>query len=142
MAISVHCGECGKSFQVRDELAGRRGRCPKGHPIEVPLVSEAAEVRPEDDFAFLGESKFGDPPPDPAPVVKASRRASRAEPVVQPAAGPTDDFAFPTPSLIGSDRTRSRPRRPASTAGPNPSRRLAPARRPASRARCRSTWAG
>ena len=37
MAIKVTCQQCGKVLRVRDELVGRRGRCPGcGAVITVP----------------------------------------------------------------------------------------------------------
>jgi Zn-dependent protease with chaperone function len=46
MAISVTCGQCRHSLQVKDELAGKRGKCPKCQTvIEVPApVAVAAAV--------------------------------------------------------------------------------------------------
>jgi len=52
MPISVQCSGCGGKFRARDELAGRRVKCPKcSAPIEVPggqqqqaaIVAEGAE---------------------------------------------------------------------------------------------------
>ncbi len=51
MPIAVFCQECGKEYRVKDELAGRRVRCPIGHVLLVPeldtdldLVDDAIEV--------------------------------------------------------------------------------------------------
>lgn len=35
--IEIRCGNCGKRFQVRDELQGKRGRCSCGNAIAVPI---------------------------------------------------------------------------------------------------------
>lgn len=56
MSIAVHCEECGKTYQVPDEKAGRKGRCPKGHPIVVPAVAQAEELADENAFSFDAES--------------------------------------------------------------------------------------
>ncbi len=29
MAIAVECAQCGKQLKVKDELAGRKGKCPQ-----------------------------------------------------------------------------------------------------------------
>src|SRR5438067_703406 len=40
MPLSVSCGNCGKSFKVADELAGRRVRCPACQSVvAVPSLS-------------------------------------------------------------------------------------------------------
>jgi hypothetical protein len=36
MPIAVYCQECGKEYRVKDDLAGRRVRCPNGHVLLVP----------------------------------------------------------------------------------------------------------
>ena len=39
MAIRVQCGSCGATMNVKDELAGKRGKCPKcGAVIDVPAA--------------------------------------------------------------------------------------------------------
>lgn len=47
MTISVTCA-CGKSYQLSDEMAGRRGKCPEcGNSIEIPAVElQSNEVVP------------------------------------------------------------------------------------------------
>lgn len=66
MSISVECAKCGARFQAREELAGRRGKCPKcGAAIEVPSLA-ASPAR-----------STGTSPPSVrgvAPVSAASRR--------------------------------------------------------------------
>jgi outer membrane protein assembly factor BamB len=38
MTIPVTCGQCGKSMQVPERMAGKRGKCPGcGHPVEIPV---------------------------------------------------------------------------------------------------------
>jgi hypothetical protein len=100
MSISVHCEECGKTYQVRDEMAGRKGKCPKGHAIAVPATAPVEE----NEFAF-----------DTGPRSKsggesASRKGSRpaAEPAVDSNAA-DDEFAFKAapvaPSKAESSKT-------------------------------------
>lgn len=42
MAIKVHCGGCGAGFQAKDELAGRRVKCPK---CKQPITIKSAPTR-------------------------------------------------------------------------------------------------
>jgi DNA-directed RNA polymerase subunit RPC12/RpoP len=40
MALSVRCGQCGKEFRVKDELAGKRVKCSAcGQPIAIPAAA-------------------------------------------------------------------------------------------------------
>lgn len=44
--IDFLCSKCGKSLKVKDELAGRKGRCPHcQQPMTVPSLAEAARGR-------------------------------------------------------------------------------------------------
>ena len=126
MSISVRCEECARTYQVKDEMAGRRGKCPKGHPIQVPVpeAAPAAEPVEENEFAFVTEApvgpKTGRRPARPAPVVEPE---PQPEPETIPDAG--DDFsAFPTKLAGGTPRTEDAPapptgrhRRPEKKAG-------------------------
>ncbi len=61
--IKVSCDACGASFTAKDELAGRRGKCPTcKEPIVVPELSDS-----EDDEAEEEEAQA-------APVVSSSGR--------------------------------------------------------------------
>jgi hypothetical protein len=98
MSISVFCDECGHEYQVRNEMAGRRGKCPKGHSIQVP-VDAAAETQVEDNaFAFTSS-----PVAEAAAPKSARRQPVRPEPQIEPVATAVhNDFsAFPT-QLAGS----------------------------------------
>ena len=47
MPIAVSCPSCGASFRVKDELAGRRGKCPKCQGVlEIPRPQAAASSKP------------------------------------------------------------------------------------------------
>jgi hypothetical protein len=47
MAIAVECGECFHTFSVKDEHAGKRGKCPQcGASVLVPARGEAARAAP------------------------------------------------------------------------------------------------
>ncbi len=46
--IAFLCSGCGKSLKVKDDLAGRKGRCPHcQQPMTVPSVADAARERAE-----------------------------------------------------------------------------------------------
>jgi hypothetical protein len=118
MSIGVYCEECEKTYQVRDELAGRKGKCPRNHPIEVPLADASSVIvqapaapapAPEAEFAFSNDARFSASDDDEddysAPKTKR-RRPARIAQDPEPDPTPTaagDDFSFPTPSLIGGD---------------------------------------
>jgi DNA-directed RNA polymerase subunit RPC12/RpoP len=44
MPIKVHCGSCNASFKAKDELAGRRVKCPK---CQSPVIIPAAPAAPK-----------------------------------------------------------------------------------------------
>src|SRR5687768_11677604 len=57
MAISVVCA-CGKKLQVKDEMAGKRGKCPAcGKVLDIPAAPNAAKGTV--DFDPLGASGGG-----------------------------------------------------------------------------------
>ncbi len=39
MSIKVFCRECNKTYCVKDELAGKRGKCPQKHVLLIPEVA-------------------------------------------------------------------------------------------------------
>lgn len=48
MAIKVTCGSCGREMNVKDALAGKKGKCPGcGGIIEVPMPETPVEAAPE-----------------------------------------------------------------------------------------------
>lgn len=99
MAIKVRCPGCGKMYEVRDELAGKKGRCTDCGsimPIPRPAAPEPTGIDAFD-LDGLGELERAAPavpPPMPARAVatapapaerRASRRANAGE---SEAAGP------------------------------------------------------
>jgi len=45
--ISFACGQCNKQLKVKDELAGKTGKCPGcGQPVVVPALAAAASISP------------------------------------------------------------------------------------------------
>lgn len=80
MSITFNCVKCGKQFRVGDELAGKKGKCPKCNTIfRIPETSQKKKPKPAavphdggDPFAVIGpETPFvsefasgeGAPPP-------------------------------------------------------------------------------
>jgi len=47
MSISVFCSGCNKTYRVRDELAGKCGKCPQGHVLLVPPTEAVAAAPPQ-----------------------------------------------------------------------------------------------
>ena len=82
MSISVFCPQCKETYHVKDELAGKRGKCRKGHVLVVPELD--AGVSP---FAFSAEEtrSFHDPKSLAEPISsggkgRASDRAGKSCP--------------------------------------------------------------
>ena len=118
MSIGVHCDECGKTYQVSEKMAGRRGKCPKGHPIMVPAVVAAVEPLPEDNaFAFTSDTVTEAPPPAP----RRTPAAGKLEPQPAPAVDEADEFAFSAPVAGAASTAEEKPR-------PKTGRHKAPAR--------------
>ena len=44
MPITLTCSGCGRSFQLRDEMAGRKVRCPDCQSVQVVPGLDAEEV--------------------------------------------------------------------------------------------------
>jgi hypothetical protein len=108
MSIGVHCPECGKTYQVSDKMAGRRGKCPNGHPISVPVI---AEPLPDDSaFAFTSDTVA-----ESAPRAKRQPAVGKLESQTAPVGAPAadDEFAFSAPiagSSHGEKETAPRPK--------------------------------
>jgi hypothetical protein len=69
MPIAFAC-ECGKSFSVPDEFAGKRTKCPKcGAALTVP--APATSELSDEDKAFAA---LEDAPDEPPPAARASQR--------------------------------------------------------------------
>jgi hypothetical protein len=94
MSISVQCDECGKTYQVRDDMAGRRGKCPRGHSITVPAAPGSAGE--ENAFAFTPNPMAADADDAPPTPKSSRRRPARPEPEPAPAVDDNDFSAFPT----------------------------------------------
>lgn len=114
MSISVHCEECDRTYQVRDEMAGRKGKCPKGHKIFVPGAEDSEDTVEENEFAFEAGSRFDEPK-----SAKSSKRSKAPDPRGEEPTSPIpdSDFAFPTTgSRFDEPRGASSGKRPAKQA--------------------------
>ena len=77
MAIPITCASCGKSFRVKNEFAGRRGRCPWcSQAVHVPgELQRQSRVAPQDVAVATGSK----PPREPsAPAEAPPERDARA----------------------------------------------------------------
>ena len=71
MAITAHCSSCGATLQVKDEFAGRKGKCPKCQAsIRIPekAVAPAAAPKTTAPTAPVQQPKL---PADPAAIQEA-----------------------------------------------------------------------
>jgi hypothetical protein len=58
MKISIQCGQCGKQYQVKPELAGKKVKCQAcGTPISIPADAEAKGESPPQKAAPAGKAK-------------------------------------------------------------------------------------
>lgn len=85
MSIAVACEQCGWKAAVKDEMAGKKGKCPTcGEPIAVPK-----QVAPTDDVeaaaaAALSEGDEGPAPPTPSSYVPAAPYSAAASSTPSP----------------------------------------------------------
>jgi len=79
MAISVTCGNCGKTLRVKDELAGRRGKCPGCQSaIVIPSPAAAAAQNPfGDDDDVVTPPAYA--PASAAPAAAPARASAKAK---------------------------------------------------------------
>src|SRR5437588_9164085 len=87
MSIRVTC-ECGKELRVKDEYAGKRGKCPScGKILQIP--------QPEADVFDLKDDAPAPPPRVAAPIPKPAlaARVAIAKPAPLPALTPTSSSA-------------------------------------------------
>jgi len=74
MAIKFNCS-CGRELNVKDSLAGKKGKCPAcGQIVEVPTPGEAAPERVEEKVAAA-------PPPAPEVETKPCRHCKKPIPI-------------------------------------------------------------
>jgi RsiW-degrading membrane proteinase PrsW (M82 family) len=105
MSIAFTCDQCGKSFRVKDELAGKKAKCKCGHLLLVPQASQESE---EDIFAIKE-----DPAQAPAP--------RRARPVAPVAIAPKP-VATPRPVMTGGKPAWTPPAKAAVATAAEPSK--------------------
>jgi predicted Zn finger-like uncharacterized protein len=88
MKISIQCGQCGKQYQVKSELAGKKVKCQDcGTSIPVPAGGESQAEAP---------AKKASPAPAKAPVAKTAP-AAKAAPAKKPAAAAAAPAPAPAP---------------------------------------------
>src|SRR6185437_8114019 len=108
------CPNCRAKLQVRDEHAGKRGKCPKcGSALDVPAKTPAAPVNAFDEALAPSTARKPAPMPPPIPAHHAQPIAPgfTAPPAPEPvsvAGGPVVDVDIDVPV-----RRRSAKRRPA-----------------------------
>ncbi len=100
MAISVTC-RCGKKLAVRDELAGRKGKCPAcGMVLSIPALPSAAgpppALPPQPASAAIPSPKPAPKPPVEKTAASPSRPAAPAR--KEPESKSSSRIAFPPPS--------------------------------------------
>jgi hypothetical protein len=83
MSIPVSCRQCGWRGAVKDELAGRKGKCPScGEPISIPQAAGSDEVEAAYELAEPPRPAERAAPPKPAARPKrrpVTRIASRSK---------------------------------------------------------------
>lgn len=89
MAISVTCGQCQHTLNVRDEWAGKRGKCPKCQAVvAIPAAVQLLAAAVVESAAPVAESAAAVTKPAAAPR-KAAPAAAKSAP--QPAAPPSGE---------------------------------------------------
>lgn len=94
MPIRVACPQCSKNLAVKDELAGKRIRCPNcQNVVTIPAASNGAAKPPAPSKPAAGPAKAPAPPAKTAPAKAAGPPAKAAgnikpTPPTKPAAGP------------------------------------------------------
>jgi hypothetical protein len=81
--VKFPCGECGREFTWKPEIAGRKARCKCGATLTVPKtrpgVADEDEPQPlEDDFGLAGDEEDSIPPPPPPPLPSSSPVSKKA----------------------------------------------------------------
>ncbi|NUQ61815.1 MAG: hypothetical protein HUU20_04960 [Pirellulales bacterium] len=109
MSITIKCPGCGKAYQLKDNLAGKRVKCKCGQPIVIPPPVAAAESE-DSTYGLAGSADL-----DHRPSLVEEESASRgAGPPVGPQAG---GGAAPPPA---AEEHFDEPRRPARKRFPAP----------------------
>lgn len=95
MAIKFHCVSCNRMLRVRDELAGKKSRCPDcGTVLEIPLQSDALA---ETDFEVESPTESSNP------FLAADRPGQRSDTAYNPYQSPeTDDSGINSRQAVGS----------------------------------------
>src|SRR4051794_27375237 len=104
MAIQVSC-QCGKQLRVKDEYAGRKGKCPAcGGVIQIPAAEP--DLFDLKDEPAVAPKKVAPPPPRPSPV-SAPMAARSPQPRTSPQMMKAKP-ATPMPALAQPSRSSLR----------------------------------
>src|SRR3954470_23201899 len=97
MSIAFACTGCGKSFKVKDELAGRKAKCSCGETVTVPQPAPVVEAEEEDIFAFKDDDapKVAKRAPAMAAAVTAGTAPSAPQPMKPAPYRPSTTSAHP-----------------------------------------------
>jgi hypothetical protein len=96
MPIAVYCAECQKEYRVKDELAGRRVRCPQGHVLTVPESETTLDL--DEPYEVEAAPAATMPPPREDHNPYASPRTDAS--VLKASAAPTLKVGLPAVTLI------------------------------------------
>jgi hypothetical protein len=114
MPIPLECGQCGRAMKVKDELAGKRVKCPGCQAVlTVPRPGPDAE---DAAFELLSQSEAEEEPPGPAP--RAADPGPPPPPPPRPAAKPTPPPPARKPLPIRFREREERPRGPSIVVSP------------------------
>jgi hypothetical protein len=103
MPISFTC-VCGRALRVKDDMAGRKARCPVcGQVLTVPVPQPRAAEDEALEILFVDDSVQAQPPPPPAAAVP------RATPIPRPPQTPP--LALPPRQTPFGERPKKRPKK-------------------------------
>jgi len=101
MSIVVNC-ECGKQLRARDEMAGRRGKCPGC--ARVLLIQAPTPAEPAEDELFDVA-----PAPEPPPAVRRTAPLTAAAAVAPMTASRAGAVARPLPPIASRASSAAAP---------------------------------
>lgn len=103
MAISIQCSSCGRSYRVKDELAGRKARCQDcGSAIQIPAASSVSAKEAE--VISPPPERAKEKAPEPSPISSPARQKPLSE-VKKP---PEDVKPHVEKNTAGAPKKRSR----------------------------------
>jgi hypothetical protein len=96
MPIAVYCAGCQKEYRVKDELAGRRVRCPQGHVLQVPELEPTLDLDEPIEVEAAPAATMPPPREDHNPFASPRTEAS----LQKTGAAPTLKVGIPAVTLI------------------------------------------